>query len=146
MSTLTTSPASDIHLLIDDTLEIENCGHVILVSNMPHIGHHYEVGSIDSYNDGFLDVMFFSDLSKVDLLGYVLKGSGTNSEEDSRIQHFLVHSIDINTKPAMPVMADGIALGNVGSVRIKLQANALSVIAEPTAEKKEAESGEIFEK
>jgi len=146
LATLTTTASSDIQLLIDDKLEIKDSGHVVVVSNMPYIGRHYEVGSKDSFSDGFLDVVFFADLSKVDLLGYVLKGPGTSSDEDPRIQHFLVNSIVINTKPAMPVMADGIAFGEAGSVRIEVQRHALTVMAEPAAAKVGTESGEAFEK
>ena len=45
-----------------------------LVSNMPHLGLHVRLSEADSFNDGLLDVLFFTDLSKLDLLGYVFQG------------------------------------------------------------------------
>ena len=131
--TLAASPPADIHLLLDNKQELNNLGHVVLVSNMPYIGRHYQVGSAASFGDGLLDVLFFADLSKLDLLGYILQGVGEGKPEDPRIQHFRVRKVDIHTQPAMPVMADGSALGE-GTVRISVQRHALAVmVGEPTA-------------
>ena len=102
-------------------------GHVLLVSNMPYIGFHYQVGSVTSFKDGLLDVLFFADLSKLELLGYVLQGVGEGKPEDSRIQHFHVRKVEIDTQPAMPVMADGNPLGE-GLVRIEVKRHALAVM------------------
>ncbi len=131
--TLAASPPADIHLLLDNKQELHNLGHVVLVSNMPYIGMHYRVGSVASFGDGLLDVLFFADLSKLDLLGYVLQGVGEGKPEDPRIQHYRVRKVDIDTHPAMPVMADGSALGE-GTVRISVQRHALAVmVGEPSA-------------
>jgi diacylglycerol kinase family enzyme len=112
---------------------------------MPYVGRHYQVGSPDSFNDGLLDVLFFADLSKVDLIGYILKGPGTSTQEDSRIQHFRVRKVVIDTHPAMSVMADGIAIGE-GSVRIEVRRHALTVMVGSTAANVVTESGETLEK
>jgi diacylglycerol kinase family enzyme len=133
LSTLAGSPPAEIHLLLDNKQEIHNLGHVLLVSNMPYIGFHYQVGSLDSFQDGLLDVLFFADLSKLELLGYVLQGVGEGKPEDPRIQHFHVRRVEIDTQPAMPVMVDGNPLGE-GLVRIKVRRHALAVMvgqAEP---------------
>lgn len=127
LATLISSPPAEIHLLLDNKKEINKQGHVVLVSNMPYTGSNFQLGSEDSYKDGLLDVLFFADLSKIDLLGYVFKGGGIASEEDPRIQHFRVLRVDIETKPAMPVMADGVALGE-GPVSIEVLRSALAVM------------------
>jgi len=145
LATLTTTPPSEIHLLLDDKQEIQKLGHVVLISNMPYVGLHYQVGYPESFNDGFLDVLFLADLSKPDLIGYFLKGPGTNKQEDPRIQHFRVRRVVIDTHPAMPIMADGITIGE-GSVRIEVRRHALTVMAESTASNVLTESGEILEK
>jgi len=132
LATLAASPPAEIHLLLDDKQEIHNLGHVVLVSNMPYIGFHYQVGSVASFKDGLLDVLFFADLSKLELLGYVLQGVGEGKPEDPRIQHYHVRRVDINTHPAMPVMADGTALGE-GLVRIEVRRHALAVMASQMA-------------
>ena len=127
LTTLASAPPADINLLLDDDREIHDRGHVVLVSNMPYIGFHYQLGTIESFNDGLLDVLFFADLSKLDLLGYILQGVGEGKPEDSRIQHYHVQRVEIETNPAMPVMADGIALGE-GTVRIEIKPHALTVM------------------
>jgi diacylglycerol kinase (ATP) len=127
LSTLSASPPAKIHLLLDDKKEIHDLGHVVLVSNMPYIGAHYQVGSAASFRDGLLDVLFFADLSKLDLLSWVFQGVGPGKPEDSRIQHFHVRRVDIDTHPGMAVMADGIALGE-GRVRIEVKRRVLNVM------------------
>jgi diacylglycerol kinase family enzyme len=145
LSTLAASPPAEIHLLLDDKQEIHNLGHVVLVSNMPFIGFHYQLGSLASFKDGLLDVLFFADLSKLDLLGYVFQGVSVGKPEDSRIQHFRVHSVDIDTHPAMPVMADGNALGE-GRVHIEVQRRVLGVMIGRTEPKvTQPGSGDIVE-
>jgi diacylglycerol kinase (ATP) len=90
-------------------------------------------------------VLFFADLSKLDLLGYVFQGVGVGKLEDSRIQHFRVHSVDIDTHPAMPVMADGNALGE-GLVHIEVQRRVLGVMVGRTVpEVVPLGSGDIIE-
>jgi diacylglycerol kinase (ATP) len=130
LSTLASTPPAEINLVLDDDQEIHDRGHVVLVSNMPYIGFHFQLGTVDSFKDGLLDVLFFADLSKLDLLGYILQGVGEGKLEDPRIQHFHVRRVDINTHPNMPVMADGNALGE-GLVRIEVQRHVLAVMAGP---------------
>ena len=132
LATLTASPPADIHLFLDNKQEIHNQGHVVLVSNMPYIGLHYQVGSTASFNDGLLDVLFFADLSKLDLLGYVFQGVGVGKPEDPRIQHYHVKRVDIDTRPAMAVMTDGTAIGE-GLVRIEVRRHALAVMVSKPA-------------
>jgi diacylglycerol kinase (ATP) len=144
LATLALSPPAEIHLLLDDKQEIHDRGHVVLVSNMPYIGLHYKLGTVASFKDGLLDVLFFSDLSKLQLLGYVLQGVGGDHPEDSRIQHFHVRRVDIDTHPAMPVMADGSALGE-GLVRIEVRRRVLAVMAGPAMSEVLPESGEILD-
>ena len=127
LAKLASSPPAEIRLLLDDKKEIQNLGHVVVVSNMPYIGFHYQVGPAASFKDGLLDVLFFADLSKMDLLGYVLQGVGEGKPEDPRIQHFHVRRLEIDTHPAMPVMADGTGLGE-GRVRIEVRRRVLAVM------------------
>ncbi len=127
LTSLISSPPAEIHMVLEGNQEIHDRGHVVLVSNMPVIGLHYRVGSPASFKDGLLDVLYFADLSKLDLLSYVLRGVGEGKPEDPRIQHFHVRKVEISTHPSMPVMADGSALGE-GLVRIEVRRHALSVM------------------
>jgi diacylglycerol kinase family enzyme len=144
LTTLAASPPAEIHLLLDGKQEIHNLGHVVLVSNMPFIGLHYQVASAASFKDGLLDVLFFADLSKLDLLGYVFQGVGVGKPEDPRIQHFRVRRVDIDTHPAMPIMADGSALGE-GPVRIEVRRRVLAVMVGPPAPEVLPGTSEILE-
>ena len=139
LSTLVTSPPAELHLLLDNKKEISDQGHIVLVSNMPHIGFHYQVGQKTSFNDGLLDVLFFADLSKLDLLNYVFQGVGVGKPEDPRIQHYHVRSVEITTKPAMQIMADGNPIGE-GNVHIEVKPRALKVmVARKWLEEQEAD-------
>jgi diacylglycerol kinase (ATP) len=131
LATLFSSPPAEIHLVLDDKREVHDLGHVVLVSNMPYLGLHIKVGSSTAFSDGLLDVLYFADLSKRNLLGYVLQGAGTGKSEDPRIQHYHVHRVDIDTQPAMPIMADGNALGE-GRVTIEVRRRVLAVMVGKT--------------
>lgn len=127
LATLTGSPPADIHLLLDNKQRIHSQGHVVLVSNMPYIGLHYQVAQAAAFSDGLLDVLFFAELSKLDLLAYVFQGVGEGKPEDSRIQHYHVRRVEIDTHPAMPVMKDGTAIGD-GLVKIEVRRHALAMM------------------
>jgi diacylglycerol kinase (ATP) len=126
LATLVASPPAEMHLILDNKQEIQTQGHVVLVSNMPYIGPHYQVGSPVSFNDGLLDVLLFADLSKLDLLGNVVQVAA-GGLEDPRIQRYHVRKVDIDSHPAMPVMADGSALGE-GPLQISMQRHALAIM------------------
>jgi diacylglycerol kinase family enzyme len=145
LSTLTNSPASEIHLLLDDKREIKCTGYVTLVSNMPYFGRHIHIGSPNSFRDGLLEILFCPDISKLDLMiGYLRKIPGIKSADDPRFKILRVRSAEISTTPAMPVMADGISLGE-GSVSIGIRRHTLSVVV-PVVSGKKSESGENSEK
>ena len=133
LATLVSSSPAEMHLILDGKREINTMCHAVLVSNMPYISPHFQVGTPASINDGLLDVLLFADLSKMDLLGYAVQvARADGGPEDERIQHYHVRRVDIDTNPVMPVMADGLALGE-GSLHISVQRHALAVmVGEPT--------------
>jgi diacylglycerol kinase family enzyme len=145
VATLVSTPPAEIHLVLDDKQEVRSKGHVVLVSNMPYIGRHYKVGDSDSFRDGLLDVLFFADLSKLALLAYIFNGVGSGVSEDPRIQHYQARRVDIDTQPAMPINADGNALGE-GRVRIEVRRRVLTVMvgkSTPDATPAPGEIGEV---
>jgi len=133
LATLVSSPPAEMRLVLDGKQEIEILCHLVLISNMPYIGPHYQVGSPTSFNDGLLGVHLFADLSKLDLLGSVVQVA-TGGSEDPRIQHYNVRRIDIDSHPAMPVMADGVALGE-GLLHIHVRRHTLAVMAGESTDK-----------
>jgi diacylglycerol kinase (ATP) len=128
LAALVASPPAEMHLILDGKQEINTMCHVVLISNMPYIGPHFQVGTPASMNDGLLDVLLFSDLSKMDLLGYAVQvARAGDGPEDERIQHYHVRKVDIETKPAMPVMADGLTLQE-GLLHISVLRHTLAVM------------------
>lgn len=133
ISTLSSSPPSKIRLILNDKHEITNTGHVVMVSNMPFVGRRLEVGEPESYKDGFLDVLFCTDTSKINLMvGFIMKLQNVIFD-DSRIMNFRVKKILIETQPPMPVMADGVSLGE-GSVTIEIRRHTTTVLVPETKE------------
>jgi YegS/Rv2252/BmrU family lipid kinase len=127
LTTLVNSPPGEMHLILDNRPEIHTQGHVALVFNMPHIGPHFQLSSAASFDDGLLDVLLFTDLSKLALLGYAAQQVSGGGTEDPRIQHFQARRVAIVTHPAMPVMADGLVLGE-GPLHISVRRRALAVM------------------
>ena len=129
LSAFASFPLSDIHLITDDGRDIKEKGHMALISNMPYVCRHYHVGPRASYKDGLLDVLLFSGLSKLELAGCFIRGLERN-KDDARIRRFRASGLEIETNPAMPVMADGEMLG-IGAARFKVIRHALSVMTGP---------------
>jgi diacylglycerol kinase (ATP) len=127
LAALVASPPAEMHLVLDNKQEVHTQGHVALVFNMPYIGLHFQVGSAAAFNDGLLDVLLFTDLSKMELLGYAAQKVVGGGTEDPRIQHLQARRVDMDTQPAMPVMADGLEMGE-GSLHISVQRHALAVM------------------
>lgn len=134
LSTLASFPLADIHLLLDKNQKIELKGHVALVANLPYFGLNYRVtpnslfdeNPASSWQDGVLDVLVFTEFSKLELVGNVLQ---TIDEEagDHRIRRYRARKLEIHTDPVMPVQADGTPLGNT-PVSISIKRKAISVI------------------
>ena len=145
LAALVASPPAEMRLVLDNKQEIHTQGHVALVSNMPYIGLHFQVSAAAEFNDGLLDVLIFTDLSKMELLGYAAQQIVGGGTEDPRIQHFQARRIDMDTQPAMPVMADGLDMGE-GTLHITVQRHALAVMVGASASEAGPLPGEISEK
>jgi diacylglycerol kinase family enzyme len=128
VTALFSSPPAEMHLVLDGKQEVRALGHVVLISNMPYFGRHYKLGPDNAYHDGRLDVLFFADLSKLELVNYVFRGVGAGLLEDPRIQHYRVRKVAIDTQPAMPIMVDGNPLRD-GWVRVEVRRRVLTVMA-----------------
>jgi diacylglycerol kinase (ATP) len=128
LTALFASPLAEMHLVLDGKQEITTQGHVVLVSNMPYFGPHYRISADASCEDGYLDILLFSELTKIDLLGYAVQGAAGVSLDNPRIKHYQVRQVSIETSPNLMVMADGYSLGE-GTVTIGIQRQALTMMA-----------------
>lgn len=144
LATLVSFPPADMRLLLDGRIRLRIAGHVALIGNMPYVGPNYPVlpaatagepgipekpgkpSAANPYSDGLLDLLVFSSLSKLDLLGAALQTAAVGVE-DPRIQRYRVKEVEIETDPPMPVMVDGIMLGGT-PLRIRIKRRALTVM------------------
>jgi YegS/Rv2252/BmrU family lipid kinase len=126
ISTLVSAAPSEIRLRLDrPSREIVTHAHMVVVANMPFMGANFQIAPDVVFDDRHLDVFVYSDLSKRDLIGHVMQSP--SSVPDARIQRFQVRTISITTKPAMPVMADGVFIGE-GAVTVTVKPHSLSVM------------------
>lgn len=127
ISTLVSASPSEFRLRLDDEgEEIVATAHMVIVANTPFMGASFEIALDVSFQDQYLDVFLYTDLSKRDLLTHALQP--TEAAPDERIQRFRARSVTIRTDPAMPVIADGAAVGD-GDVKVTLLPDGLNVIA-----------------
>lgn len=127
ISTLVAAAPSEIRLRLDrQRKEIVTRAHMVIVANMPYMGANFQIAPDVAFDDRQLDVLIYSDLSKRDLIGHALQSP--TSAPDARIQRFHAKTISITTQPAMPVMADGVFIGD-GSVTVTVQPRSLAVMA-----------------
>ncbi len=127
ISTLVAAAPSEIRLRLDrQRKEIVTRAHMVIVANMPYMGANFQIAPDVAFDDRQLDVLIYSDLSKRDLIGHALQSP--TSAPDARIQRFHAKTILITTQPAMPVMADGVFIGD-GSVTVTVQPRSLAVMA-----------------
>lgn len=122
-STLFTFPLANLNLEFDSREQVSLSGHVVLVANMPYFGPNYQVTLNSPLDDGILDVLVFSELTKLELLGNLLQ----IAPSDPRIRRYQAHKIKISANPPLPVHADGDALGS-GPVEITAKRKAVSFI------------------
>jgi diacylglycerol kinase (ATP) len=129
ISTLVSAAPSEIRLRLDHRRkEIVTHAHMVIVANMPFMGANFQIAPDVVFDDRQLAVFVYSDLSKRDLIGQAMQSSTT--APDARIQRFHAKTISITTQPAMPVMADGVFIGE-GAVTVTLHPHRLRVMAGP---------------
>jgi YegS/Rv2252/BmrU family lipid kinase len=128
LATLVAMPAAEIKLNLDGGREkIETQGHIVLVANMPYFGANFQVVPDISFTDGLLDVLVYSNLTKLELIGYAVQIAGGGAG-DPRIRHYRVKSMVVRTVPQMPLMADGYFLGE-GALKVSVRRHGLAVMA-----------------
>lgn len=121
------TPPSEIHFTLDNKKVVQKLGHIVLITNMPFIGPNLQVGDLNAYQDGLLDVLFFADLNKLDILSSIVRGIGLDTADDPRIQRYKARHIRIETVPPMPILIDNMQIGE-GSVEIEVKRRALTVM------------------
>lgn len=127
LATLISAPSAEIRLILDNQLKVSAQAHAVLIANLPYVGPHYPIVPDGSFDDGLLDLIIFSDQSKLDLISNVVQ-IAAGGPEDHRIRRYHARKIDIETEPRIPVFADGFALGE-GPLSVGIKQCALAVIS-----------------
>lgn len=102
-------------------------GHVLLIANMPAIGANFRVGKRSDMQDGKLDVMFFQDATKLELLSYMYQGIREGIIKDKKIKHALATNVRVKVSPEMTLMFDGEPIAE-GTIELGIDRHTLTVI------------------
>lgn len=146
LAQLVNNPACEFHLVLDQNREVTVKGHLLLISNMPYVMRHFAIGGVDALRDSLLDILVFADVPKLGIMKFGITGPTAKTAGDPRIQHFRARFADIETEPAVPVMADGCMLSESSRIHVEVQKLALTVMLPKSAEKETKTSGELNEK
>ena len=127
LSTLISATPSRLRIILDGHKHLVTTAHMMLIKNMPFLGPHFQISSKVSFKDGRLDVFTFSDMSKLNMISYAMLSRG-GLVKDAGIKHYRAKHVKIRSIPRMPVLADGLLLGE-GSLSIHIHPRALTVMA-----------------
>lgn len=127
VSTLISAAPSNLKIDLDGQEHLDTSSHMMVITNMPYLGPHFQISPDVSFRDGRLDVFTFSDMSKLNMISYAMLSRG-GLVEDSGIKHYRAKRVTIVSDPPMPVLADGILL-NEGPLSIHIHSHALMVMA-----------------
>jgi diacylglycerol kinase (ATP) len=127
LSTLVSATPSSLRINLDGHKHLAAKAHMMLIANMSFLGPHFQISPKVSFKDGHLHVFTFSDMSKLNMLSYAVLSRG-GLVEDAGIKHYRAKHVTIVSNPQMPVLADGILLGQ-GSLSVHVHPRALTVMA-----------------
>jgi diacylglycerol kinase (ATP) len=127
LSTLVSATPSRLRINLDGHQHLTTTAHMMLITNMPFLGPHFQISPNVSFKDGRLDIFTFSDMGKLNMLSHAMLSRG-GSLEDAGIKHYRAKHVTLVSNPQMPVLADGILLGQ-GSLSVHVHPRALTVMA-----------------
>ena len=124
---LVTYQIPHMRVKLDGKQVIEGDSAVVIASNTPVFSAGLLVAPDASPDDGLLDVSFYPDLGKVELLAYFESIMRRRSTGSAEIQRYRAKKIKIKTSPKQRALADGVLLGK-GTVKIKVKRGQLRVM------------------
>ena len=126
LATLISATPSRLRMVLDKHQHPDTTAHMMLITNMPFLGPHFQISSEVSVNDGRLDVFTFSDMSKLKMISSAMLYQ-PGSTETPGVKHYRVQQAKIHSIPRMPMLADGILLGEA-SFSVHVHPRALTVM------------------
>jgi len=127
LTTLISATPSNLRVNLNMKKHFDTTTHMMLIANMAFIGPHFQVSPDVSFNDSYLDVFTFSDMSKLNVISYAVL-SPANLVEDTGHKHYRAKHVKIVSEPQMSVLADGVLLGQ-GPLSVHIYPRALKVMA-----------------
>ncbi len=82
LSTFVSATPSRLRMIHDGRRKLDTSAHMLVISNMPFLGPHFQISPNVSFMDGRLDVFTFSDMNKLNMISYAML---------SQIGHFARH-------------------------------------------------------
>lgn len=130
VTSFVSSAPARLQALLDGKHRLATTAYMLLITNMPYLGPRVAVAPNISCRDDRLDLFIFSEMTKLDLISYAMLSAG-GPVDDRRVKHYRVSSLNVESRPRMPVLADGTLLHR-GPVEIRTHPRALSVITGPS--------------
>ena len=127
LSTLVSATPAQLHITLEEHKHLDSTEHMLLISNMSFLGPHFQISPKVSFKDGYLDLFTFSDMNKLNMISYAMLAQ-LGLVENSGITHYRVKHVKIRSIPHMPILADGVMLGQ-GSVSVQIYPRALTIMA-----------------
>jgi len=127
LATLISAIPSRMRIVLDGHRRLKTTAHMMLITNMPFLGPHFQISPNVSYRDGRLDVFVFPDVGKLTMLSRVVRASG-GLLENAGIMHYRARHVKVLAEPRMSVLADGIMLGQ-SSLSVQVHPRALTVVS-----------------
>jgi diacylglycerol kinase (ATP) len=125
-SKFVSSTPSHVQLTFENRNQLDTNAYMVLIANTAYIGPRFQIAPDVSCTDRLLDVFVFSEMSKLNLISYVVQSTSTRVEDD-HIKHYRVRRLTIHSEPPMPVLADGIPLEQ-GLVKVLVHPHALNIL------------------
>lgn len=126
LSTILSSTPSQLRINLDGCKHLVETAYLMMVTNMPFLGPHFQISPRVSFKDGLLDVFTFSDMTKLNLFLYAVLSRG-GLVEDEGIEHFRARDIKIVSEPQMSALADGVQLDG-GNLSVHIHPRAITVM------------------
>lgn len=120
--------ASPVRVELDDGQVIQANSHVITVSNSPLTGMNFLIAPEAKMDDGWLDVAIYDEMSKTDLLGYLLGARNGHRADHPKIKRYKSRHVHIMPEDPEPVVSDKDALPELEDLEIEILSQALRVI------------------
>jgi diacylglycerol kinase (ATP) len=121
--------AAQIRLAVDGAPPLGAEALALLGMNMPCIGANYRFADDVLCDDGYLDFFLYEQMGKLDLVAHSVDVMSA-TVNDSRIRRIRAREVIIHTNPPMPVLVDGVVLGD-GPTTISLHPGGIQVLAGP---------------